>query len=203
MNVKPEKVERKFGRKEAFVLFLIFWTVPYMTLGLLNEFREVSTLPLWLDDFVPFWAPAIIGYALYFPLCFFTFLVVKDEDILRKGVKAFIFTSLMTSLFFLIYPIAMVKPVLEVTGVFDWLVQLVWKVDATANAFPSQHVAYSFLCAFVYGKYFRGKGWIFVGLAVVVSISTMLVKQHYIWDVVSGFLIALLAYCLAFKKVRV
>lgn len=198
-----KKFEKGFGRKEAFVLFFILWTVPYFGLGYLNDLREVSLLPLWIDDFVPFWAPSIIGYALYFPMCFFTFLVIKDENILRNGVKAYAYVVLMAVLFFVLYPTAMPRPELTGGGFFEFIVGKMWEIDTTANAFPSQHVSCSFLSAFLYGRYFKGKLWIFILIAVVISVSTMFVKQHYVWDVISGFLLAILAYYLAFKEVKV
>lgn len=190
----------KFGRKEVFVLFLIFWTVPYAVAGYLSGFREVSSLPMWIDNYIPLWTPAIVGYALYFPLCLLTFLMIKDGNILRKGIKVFIFTALVTDLFFILYPAYMPKPGLEVANVFDGLVAWIWRVDTNANAFPSQHVAYSVVCALVLGKAFKGKVVYFVALAIMISISTMLIKQHYIWDVIGGGLIAVIAYYFVFRE---
>jgi len=190
----------KFGRKEVFALFLIFWIIPYSVVGYFTESMEVNSLPMWVDNYIPLWTPAILGYALYFPLCLLTFLIIRDENILRKGIKVFIFTALVTDLLFLIYPAYMPKPGLEVANVFDGLVAWVWRVDTNANAFPSQHVAFAVVCALVLSRAFKGKALYFVALATVISVSTMLVKQHYIWDVIGGGLIAIIAYYFVFRE---
>jgi len=126
--------------------------------------------------------------------------VIRDENILRKGIKAFIVTALVTDLFFLIYPAYMPKPGLEVANVFDGLVAWVWRVDTNVNVFPSQHVAYSVVCALILSKAFKGKVLYFVALATVISISTVLIKQHYIWDVLGGVLVAVIAYYFVFRE---
>lgn len=190
----------KFGRKEVFVLFLFFWIVPYAIVGYFTESMQVNSLSMLVDEHIPLWTPAILGYALYFPLCFLTFLIIKDENVLRKGIKVFILTALVTDLLFLIYPAYMPKPGLEVVNVFDGLVAWIWRVDTNANAFPSQHVAYSVVCALVLGRAFRGKAVYLIALATAISISTMLVKQHYIWDVIGGGLIAVIAYYFVFRE---
>jgi len=43
-------------------------------------------------------------------------------------------------------------------------------------------------------------GWFFISIASVIAISTLLVKQHYVWDVISGFILAVFAYWWAFVR---
>lgn len=198
--MRVTKKFKKFGRKEAFVLFLIFWIIPYCTLGYLNELREINSLPLWFDNMIPFWPPAILGYVLYFPLCFFTFLVIKDEWLLRRGIEAFIFEVLMTCLFFIVFPTFMPRPEVVGSGFFENMISKMWELDTSANAFPSQHVSNSFICAFLIGKQYEWLRPFLILVAVIIAVSTVFVKQHYVWDVISGFFIALIAYHLAFKK---
>lgn len=182
------------------MLFLIVWIVPYSALGYLNELRDVSFLPMWFDDLIPLYPPATLFYILYFPLCFFTFLVVKNEIVRRNGMKAFIYGTFMAVLFFIFYPTAMPRPELLGDGFFDIVLRKFWEIDTTANAFPSQHVINSFVCAFILGEEKKKFKWAFLFLALVIAISTMFVKQHYVWDILVGFFIAFVAYFLAFKR---
>lgn len=74
------------------------------------------------------------------------------------------------------------------------IVDLIWKVDAPANAFPSLHVAISFYLAFALGRMGRRSvGAILLAWAAVISVSTLTVKQHYALDSIAAIAIAFLA----------
>lgn len=200
------KLRKKFGRAQALSIVVPAWVLTYPIIGFLSEFREVNYLSLWVDNYVPLWTPAILVYVLYYPLCLVPFLVIKDEEILRKGVRAFVYGIMMTALVFIVYPVAMIRPVesLEVDGVLDKIVWLLWKFDTPANAFPSQHVALIFICVFILAAGVKERSrrwvWMYAMISVLISVSTMVVKQHYVWDVLSGVVVAGIAYYLAFVR---
>lgn len=74
------------------------------------------------------------------------------------------------------------------------IMDIVWKADAPANAFPSLHVAISFYLAFALGRMGRRTvGAILLAWAAVISVSTMTVKQHYALDSLAAITIAFLA----------
>lgn len=187
-------------RTRIYIVFLFFWIVPYSVTSFVGKFTGAYLLPMWIDNYIPLWSPALLGYALYFPLVFFTFILVKDLNISKKGIHAFIISAVITSSFFLAVPTKMPRPPLVSDGFFDTALNNVWILDTAKNAFPSQHVAFSFVCAFVLATAYRKWGWFFILVALVIAVSTLLVKQHYVWDVVGGFVVAVFAYWWAFVR---
>ena len=92
----------------------------------------------------------------------------------------------------------------EVTGrsVWDVLMRFLYRVDTADNLFPSIHCLTSWFCYIgIRGKKEIPKGYrIFSCLmAVAVFISTLTTKQHVLYDVVSGMLLAELSYALTVK----
>lgn len=89
---------------------------------------------------------------------------------------------------FVLFPTAYPRP----TGPSGhWVVNLIWRADSPVNAFPSLHVAISFYLAFALGRMGRRSiRAILLAWAVVISVSTMTVKQHYLWDSLAGIAIA-------------
>jgi len=198
-----DKFIDKLSRKQILVFFWIFWMLSYGVMGGVNAFRDTYELSMMVDQFVPLWTPAVVGYLIFYPFIFLTFVFIKKGDLMKRGLKAFIYVALITNLFFIFFPTSMAKPSFEVVSTFDWIVDFLYSADTPANAFPSQHVAYTALCSILYSKHFKGKWLGFLLLFLVITISTMLIKQHYVWDAIAGFLIGLGAYYLAFDKKRV
>jgi membrane-associated phospholipid phosphatase len=77
---------------------------------------------------------------------------------------------------------------------------LVWFFDTAKDCFPSQHVAVAFLTAFHVQRLSRSWGPPFFLLAIAIAISTLTTKQHYLWDVIAGTLMAGAAYRLSVKQ---
>ncbi len=51
------------------------------------------------------------------------------------------------------------------------------------------HVSNAFLVAFILNHYRKGWGWVFQPLAILVAVSVVLVRQHYIVDALAGALV--------------
>lgn len=106
---------------------------------------------------------------------------------------------------FVFFPTSMVRPEIEGTTIFDWLLRLTYSCDTADNLFPSIHCFVSWLCWIgVRGKKEIPKWYQMVSLlmAVSVCISTLTVKQHVIADVPAGIALAELSYFLSGKIVE-
>lgn len=85
-------------------------------------------------------------------------------------------------------------------GFFENIVRLTYHFDKADNLLPSIHCFVSWLCWIgVRGnknipKWYQ---WESLLLAVAVCASTLMVKQHIIWDVAAGILLAEFSYLLA------
>jgi membrane-associated phospholipid phosphatase len=149
-----------------------------------------------LDELIPLQPAWVFVYgALYLFLIVIPVLVVRDEQHIRRTVSAYLFVWLSAYAIFVSYPTVASRPLeLEGNGFGVWGLGLLYSADPPYNCFPSLHVAHSFVSAFSCLRLQRGLGVVSCAAAVLVGVSTLLTKQHYIVDVVAGAALACIAY---------
>lgn len=118
-------------------------------------------------------------------------------DVLAKGICL---------LCFLLIPTTNIRPEIIGESIWDNLVKMLYQIDAADNLFPSIHCLVSWFCWIGVRKRKeipRMYRYFSFAAAVAVCISTLTTRQHVIYDVFSGILIAEGCYYLAsFSKVR-
>ena len=73
--------------------------------------------------------------------------------------------------------------------------QRYYEADVAINCLPSLHVASFILSAlFLYEDTRKEYGWMALTTAILISISTIFVRQHYVLDIPAGILHALFVY---------
>ena len=150
----------------------------------------------WLDHALPV-APAwSLVYLSLFLAALLPVFVVHQQELLRRTVNAFLAIWLVAYVFFVAYPTVGPRPSGVVIGdeFSVWLLRSIYSSDFRYNCFPSLHVAQCFLAALVCARVHRGVGAVAGLWAALVGISTLYTKQHYVLDVISGALLAYVAY---------
>ncbi len=148
-----------------------------------------------VDDWIAFWPPAFYIYA---SLWLYTALMpALQPNLLRLmgygcGIGLLCLTGLVVFVFF---------PTAVPFSSTDWLtapsLSLLRKIDLSGNACPSLHVAtaiFTGLClqrtlsSLVCPRWLLVANWVW---CVLIVYSTMAIKQHVMWDVLAGILLAL------------
>ena len=156
-----------------------------------------------LDDLIPFCKYAVIPYFAWFLWIPFTlfYLLWKAprEDFWRLCLP--LFTGMTLSLLFCaIVPNGTDLRPAYIYGndIFTRTVRALWRTDTPTNVFPSIHVFNSVTLALAYHHCarLRGRKWLWVRvsadlLCVSIILSTMLLKQHSVFDVMGGIILAL------------
>lgn len=161
------------------------------------ETRYVPELPLDRAlPLVPFWA--FVYGALYLCLILLPIFVVRQDELIRRTVFAYLLIWLTAYLFFFfLYPTAAPRPARVIgEGFAVWGLRALYSSDPPYNCFPSLHVAHSFVSALTCYRVHRGLGILATICAALVALSTLFTKQHYILDVVAGVLLAFAAYAI-------
>ena len=149
----------------------------------------------------PAWS--LVYGALYAFLIVLPVIVVHDAEQIRRTVHAYLFVWLTAYLFFLFFPTVAPRPAEVIGEGFGvWGLRSLYAADPPYNCFPSLHVAHSFVSALTCRRVHRGVGTVAVACAVLVAVSTLFSKQHYIADVVGGALLAVVAYLLFLRGDR-
>lgn len=147
--------------------------------------RLVPLRPIW----------ALIYGAVYAFLIILPVFVVRQPEHIRRTVLAYLTVWMAAYVCFVVYPTAAPRPA-EVSGegFAVWGLRFLYSSDPPYNCFPSLHVAHSFVSALASYRVHRGVGIAATVCALLVGLSTLYTKQHYIADVLAGIGLALVAY---------
>lgn len=149
--------------------------------------RLLPLMPVW----------ALVYGALYGFLIVLPVFVIQQEELIRRTVWAYLTVWIVAYAIFLLYPtVASRGDTVEGSGFAAWGLRFLYQADPPYNCFPSLHVAHSFVSALACWRVHRTLGAIALTCAVLVALSTLLTKQHYIADIVAGMFLAFAAYAL-------
>ena len=171
------------------LIWIGFFVLFYVVEHTVTENYWVSHLPA--DARIPFLPGFVIPYCMWYPMLFaatmYTMLFDKDAYI---RFMLFIGIGFYGSLAFcLLFPNGQdLRPaVFEHPTFFTWLLGRIYAADTNTNVLPSMHVigCAAVFCASLDAKDLRARGvpWAVLPLSVLVSLSTVFVKQHSILDV--------------------
>ena len=194
-------------------LWLLFWpaqTIWYMLLeSHAREMPRFFTVHCFLDDWIPFVPFFVVFYLLWYAylawgMIYFTFW---DKEGFYKLI-AFVYTEIfLTLLFSTIFPNghSMRPDLSQATDVFSRAVQFLYSADPhCVTVMPSMHVmnAVGVSVAVSHSRRLSGKKWLTVSCwiyTVIVSLSTVLIKQHSVLDVFAAAVVCLLLYFLIYR----
>ena len=188
------------------VLFMGLYALFYLSSFALLE-RTVIVPDLWvhcrLDDLIPFCKYAIIPYAMWFPWIPFTlFYILRHAprtDFWRLCLPLFAGMTL-SLLFYVIVPNGLSLRPHSIPGndFFAQAVRALYRHDTPTNVCPSIHVfnSVTLMMAYYRSSCFDAprRRWMRPAAAILclsITLSTMLLKQHSVIDVVFGILLAL------------
>ena len=153
----------------------------------------------YLDNKIPFIGWFIYPYNMFYPLTAVTLYFLFKED-KRKYYKAYIsciIGIIICDLIFICMPTIMLRPKIpNCDPITDFIINVTYFFDEPPlNCFPSIHCLFCFQIIFglIGSKCKRNKKLIIIPFSLLIIISTLFIKQHYIYDIVSAFLICLIA----------
>jgi hypothetical protein len=111
--------------------------------------------------------------------------------------------SILAGLIFVLWPTSGVAQQPTIGGVSGLLWTALLTVDRPVNFLPSLHVANACICGFAMGR--EPNAWRYVApiWALLIVVSTLTTKQHFVVDLPAGAALAGLSVWLVHKGVRV
>lgn len=211
MGVFIVKKLKKFYTSYRHAIPLIIYGIIYMTWFCHLEktvTKQYTVIHMTLDDFIPFCELFVIPYFLWFAyvavvVAFFFF---KDKTEYYR-VCAFLFTGMTIFLIVsTLWPNGHHLRLDEMPrdNIFTRMVAFLWKTDTPTNLWPSIHV-YNSLGAHIAiakSKHFENRKGIKTAsliLAVSIILSTMLIKQHSLFDVLTAFVLCAIVYTVVYR----
>ncbi len=170
-------------------------------------YTEKTTVPKYnihsfLDDKIPFIKEFVIFYCIWYFYLAAGFLVLGFVS--RKEFYRFntfiVGGSLFTYMIYILFPNGQdLRPAVTGTDIFSNLIKGLYSIDTPTNVCPSLHVfqAIGVHIGFLKGGLFNNRRWLgltsFITL-VLITASTVFIKQHSIIDVFCAIILAAAFY---------
>lgn len=159
-----------------------------------------------LDAYIPFCEWFAIPYYFWFAFLigFGAFWFLYEPDAFRNFMWGIILTYSSTVIIFLIYPTMQeLRPIdIPRDNILIRIIRGLYEFDTNTNVCPSIHVlgALAVFFAGLHSKLLRGVGWkLFFWIStILISISTVFLKQHSAIDIFVAFGVGAVCYLIRF-----
>lgn len=181
----------------------VFWVIPILVINCivywgaraLTNGRTHYDMSLSLDSKIPFVPQMIIIYLgcyLFWAACYIA-VCNQDKKKVCRFAAAEVLGKLVCFIIFLVLPTTMTRAQITDSGFWNSAVAFLYKMDEPNMLFPSIHCYVSWMCYLGVKHMTAAKKWVVNGVlsgALLVCLSTLLVKQHVIVDCLAGVLLA-------------
>lgn len=165
---------------------------------------QMTDMTTELDRAIPFcpvWVYVYLGT--------FLFWIYQNVTVARENPEAAcrlaaadLTAKVVCFLFFVFLPTTNVRPEVTTGGLTGFLMRFVYWIDTPTNLFPSIHcfVAWLGTRMLFESRHLKHKHLtctLCVSCSVLVFLSTLFTKQHVIWDIFAGVVVAELGFCVA------
>ncbi len=169
-----------------------------------HKFSHYAVIHTAIDDYIPFLEVFIIPYFMWFAYVSFTLLLYLFSFDVEDYYKNFFFLATGMTVFLVVstlFPnMHHLRPaVMPRDNIFTRMVQFIYSTDTPSNLWPSIHVYNSIgtMISVHHSKRFGKKGVIIMDvIGSLIIMSTVFVKQHSFYDVVTAFIMAIVFYIL-------
>lgn len=191
----------------------VYWALGVILILLLYFIPEQIVVDTYwptqipLDDKIPYVPEFVLFYLMWFPCLIGVglWLLLRDGDGFRKYMWYLMAAYAAAAVIYLIFPNGQdLRPeVTQPRGICEKLLLVLYSADTNTNVLPSLHVvgAIGFTAAVFDTKTIQ-RGWIkalICVLAVLISASTLFVKQHAVLDAAAGAVMGAALYLVVYR----
>lgn len=193
----PKLINRQ-NKYQAGILLFSYAAAIYLASNHFPIFPP-QLLPMTLIDHqVPFLPNTIWLYVSEWLFFTMVYVYCRDMENLNKYVYSFAALQTVSVMIFVLWPTTYPRdqfPLPEDMNALTYYAFLfIRNADTPGNCAPSLHVSSVFLSAFIYLNEQREKFLPFLVWAVLIALSTLTTKQHYLFDLVTGFMLAIIVF---------
>jgi len=182
----------------------IIQSLVYFGIGHAHLTRSTEILRTHLDDAIPFWPWTAWCYLPFYAGIFLLAIGgFRHKRLFDRSAAAVVVVMLIGATGHLFVGAEYPRPVLyppypNLSYAFMAWVQ---HVDPPGNVFPSLHVAHTSLLSLMLTRDRPRLGRVTLVMAALLALSTLTTKQHFIADVIAGFLLAAFGRALALSSI--
>jgi membrane-associated phospholipid phosphatase len=165
----------------------------YFGLGYLQRPRSTTLIALPIDGQIPFLVWTVWLYLPFYAGIFALAITgIRRPALFHRALQGFLVTMLIGAIGHFAVAAEYPRPAVALPPEGASAAFLAWvqAVDPPGNVFPSLHVAHTTALAVILYRDRRGLGLVAMVMALLLALSTLTAKQHFLVDVLSGWLIA-------------
>lgn len=190
------KITDKIKRIDIKILDLVwFLGMPILNL---NYFlagkiaKRGHDITISLDNIVPFSPIFVFPYVywlIYSVIGLILILIKTRKDYIRAFLSIFIGMCICYFVYY-IFPTEIDRPIINNSDFINRLINFIYYVDKPFNCFPSLHVLKTyFIMRYTKREYSRIGFYYTQIVGVLIILSTILIKQHFIVDIFSAIIL--------------
>jgi membrane-associated phospholipid phosphatase len=199
--VSVRKCCEDYKDKIIFVLFFLQVTLFYNLIQTYFPTGHIFKIPL-IDEAIPFLSVFVIPYLLFIFVLFLPFaMAFRDKKRFLALSASFLFASVVCNIVYVLFQTTALRPEVLPSTIFDELVLFVYAIDKPLNLFPSGHVTFSVLSTLCLTRINKKLAYAILPVTILIVLSTLFIKQHYVPDVLGGLALAFLSFQI-FRKTQ-
>jgi len=175
----------------------------YFGIGHLHLTRSTELLRTRLDDAIPFWPWTSWCYLPFYAGVFLIAIAgIRRRVLFQRAVMAVFVVMSIGALGHIFIGAEYPRPILHppYATISEWFLASVQRIDPPGNVFPSLHVAHTTMLALILIQDRPRLGRVALAMATALALSTLTTKQHFLADVVSGYVLAFFGRWFALRK---
>ncbi len=179
--------------KAIFIGCAIF-SILYFFSGRIQLYPPIQFDLSIVDKMVPYIPWSIWVYSAQFLFLFLALWTCNNSIKQTTLYYSMLLATSIAFILFLLIPIELPHQNINFHGINAYLWQALYLTDTPTNCFPSLHVALAILAA--YTLRIKNKYWKLIApiWALLICVSTLTTKQHYMIDILGGTVLALISF---------
>jgi membrane-associated phospholipid phosphatase len=196
------------NRENKYPIGLFLFTIAtaiYLTTNHFHLFPPQYLPMTWVDLAVPFLPNTVWIYMSEYYYFAVIYVLCKDMVNLNKYFYSFLSLQFISCVIFWAWPTTFPRDLYplpsDLNAVTSYVFGTLRQTDTPANCCPSLHVSSVYLLSFIFLDEQRKLFPFFFIWGTAIAFSTLTTKQHYLVDVLTGFLMAVIHYWFFHRKV--
>jgi membrane-associated phospholipid phosphatase len=173
----------------VFCIQLIYIPTSMRTAGGIEPKLPFENWPVW-----PVWIlPYVSCYFFWLSSAIWAILNL-DDRLFRALVAAALFVFTVANAIFIFFPTYVSQVTLAGNDPFTVLLRFIHDAGGRYSAFPSGHIYITTLMLLFLDRFYPRYKVLWIAILILVSLSTLFTGQHYLLDLLGGFLLASAGY---------
>ena len=190
-----------------FCVLAAFFSSLMVIINRLNLPGEIHQVKIELDQAIPLILPFVLAYLLYFPFVYGGWggIFFLSPRMFRTYAFAMMTIGLITGIVNITYNTYAARAFVEPTGFLARTLIWLYSLNQPTTALPSLHVSHSLCTGFFLSKIYPKLTGVWVTSVVLITLSTLFIKTHYLIDVVIsvflGIAVSLVVWTVWYKGI--